>query len=134
MDIKGTYQLKKAFTGFDDDFNVKYISREDALKVSLEEDSDDGLIMAAIYSRTVVEVTDKNIFIKFDTEFDDLAKKIADANGMAPNDGKYYVMKYNVKKTKDNKFKVTSEDGEDSGEVEFTNDEFELMFNVYERI
>ena len=34
MDIKGTYKLKKAFSGFNDDFEMQYISRDDALKLN----------------------------------------------------------------------------------------------------
>ena len=87
-----------------------------------------------IYSRITAEVKDNTLLLKFDTEFDDIAKKLAKANQMEANDGKYFVMKYDMKKIDDTKYQVTSEDGEDSGEVVFSENSFEFCFNEYEKI
>ena len=136
MDINGTYISKKVFVGFDDDFNNRYISREDALKLTekSKEYEKDETVMAMIYSRITAEVKDNTLLLKFDTEFDDIAKKLAKANQMEANDGKYFVMKYDMKKIDDTKYQVTSEDGEDSGEVVFSENSFEFCFNEYEKI
>lgn len=136
MDINGTYISKKVFVGFDDDFNNRYISREDALKLTekSKEYEKDETVMAMIYSRITAEVKDNTLLLKFDTEFDDIAKKLAKANKMEANDGKYFVMKYDMKKIDDTKYQVTSEDGEDSGEVVFSENSFEFCFNEYEKI
>ena len=136
MNINGTYINKKVFVGFDDDFNNRYISKEDALKLTekSKEYEKDETVMAMIYSRITAEVKDNTLLLKFDTEFDDIAKKLAKANQMEANDGKYFVMKYDMKKIDDTKYQVTSEDGEDSGEVEFSENTFEFCFNEYEKI
>ena len=136
MNINGTYINKKVFVGFDDDFNNRYISKEDALKLTekSKEYEKDETVMAMIYSRITAEVKDNTLLLKFDTEFDDIAKKLAKANQMEANDGKYFVMKYDMKKIDDTKYQVTSEDGEDSGEVEFSENSFEFCFNEYEKI
>ena len=136
MDIKGNYLLEKAFSGFDDDFNPQFITRDDALKAKGDETTDDGLVMAMIFARMEIEVTDTNIFLKYNTEFDDIAKKLAKANKLKANDGKYFVMKYDIKKVKgkDNTYEAkSSDDGEDSGEVTFTEKGFELAYNFYVR-
>ena len=136
MNINGTYINKKVFVGFDDDFNNRYISKEDALKLTekSKEYEKDETVMAMIYSRITAEVKDNTLLLKFDTEFDDIAKKLAKANKMEANDGKYFVMKYDMKKIDDTKYQVTSEDGEDSGEVVFSENSFEFCFNEYEKI
>ena len=136
MNINGTYINKKVFVGFDDDFNNRYISREDALKLTekSKEYEKDETVMAMIYSRITAEVKDNTLLLKFNTEFDDIAKKLAKANQMEANDGKYFVMKYDMKKIDDTKYQVTSEDGEDSGEVVFSENSFEFCFNEYEKI
>lgn len=136
MSILGTYRLQKVFVGFDDDFNNKYINRDDALKLTekSKEYEKDEVVMAMIYSRMIAEVSEDTLLLKFDTEYDDIAKKISKANKMEANDGKYFVIKYSLKKVSDNTFEVTDESNEDSGTIEFKDNTFELAYNVFEKI
>ena len=134
MSIAGTYRLKKAFNGFTDDFEMKFISREDALKLTVKKNSDDGDIMAMMFARMIIEVSETELLMKYDTEFDEIAKKLAKANDMKATDGKYSVIKYTLKKKKGNTYQIKSEDGEEDEEITFNDNDFELAYNTYERL
>ena len=45
-----------------------------------------------------------------------------------------FIKNNDMKKIDDTKYQVTSEDGEDSGEVVFSENSFEFCFNEYEKI
>ena len=132
MEIKGFYQLKKAFVGFDDDFNNKYMDRDEVLKLTLKQ-KDDMVLIAMMFARMEVEVTDTDLIFRFDPEKDEIAKKIAKGNKMELNDGKYSTIKYAYKK-KGKKYLVVSEDGEEEGEVEFKDNTFEFNYSTFEKI
>ena len=88
MSINGNYRLKKAFVGFDDDFNMKFMDRGEILKLN-DEQADDGIIIAMMFARMEVEVTDSQLIFRFNPNFDDIAKKLCKANKMEINDGNY---------------------------------------------
>ena len=129
MAITGNYKLKQAFVGFDDDFNNKYMSREEVLKLDGKK-KDDMEVIAMMFARMECEVTEKDIIFKLDPNFDSIAKKLAKDLEF---DGKNAVIKYSYKK-KGKKYIIISEDGEEEGEVEFKDDTFEFNFSTFEKI
>lgn len=130
MAITGNYRLKQAFVGFDDDFNNKYMSRDEVLKLDLKKKKDDMEIIAMMFARMECEVTEKEIIFKLDPNFDSIAKKLA---ADLESDGKYAVIKYTYKK-QGKKYAIVSEDGEEEGDVEFKGDTFEFNFSTFEKI
>ena len=132
MSINGNYRLKKAFVGFDDDFNMKFMDRGEILKLN-DEQADDGIIIAMMFARMEVEVTDSQLIFRFNPNFDDIAKKLCKANKMEINDGKYSTIKYNYKKDGD-KYHIVSEDGEEETDMEVKGNTFEFNYSTFEKI
>lgn len=129
MAITGNYKLVKAFVGFDDDFNNKYMTREEVLKLDGKK-KDDMEVIAMMFARMECEVTEKEIIFKLDPNFDSIAKKLAKDLEF---DGKNAVIKYSYKK-QGKKYVIISEDGEEEGEIEFKGNTFEFNFSIFEKI
>ena len=132
MGITGKYRLKTACVGFDDDFNMKFMDRDEILKYDLRQ-KDDMILIAMMFARMEVEVTDSQLIFRLNPNYDKIAKKLCEGNGMKINDGEYSTIKYGYKK-KGNKYQVVSEDGEEETEVEFKGNTFEFNYSTFEKI
>ncbi len=129
MEIKGNYTLDKAFVGFDDDFNNKYMSKDAVLKLDGRQ-KDDMKVMAMMFARMDVEVTDNELIFKLNQDMDKIAKKFMEDDDMKANNG---IIKYSYKK-KGKKYIITSIDGEEEGEIEFKNDSLEFNYSTFKKI
>ena len=63
MDIKGNYKLKKAIVGFDDEFNMKFMSAKEILALDKNQD-DDMVIIGMLFARMTAEITDNELIFR----------------------------------------------------------------------
>lgn len=132
MDIKGNYKLKKAFVGFDDEFNMKFMSAKEILALDKNQD-DDMVIIGMIFARMTAEITDNELIFRLNPKCDPIAELLAKANGMIPNDGEFCTIKYTIKKN-GKEYNIVSEDGEEEGEITFKGNTFEFNYSTFEKI
>lgn len=66
MDIKGNWQAEKILNGFDDNFNIIYITKEELDKQKLTQKNKE----AKMFSHCFLKIDDENIrmYLKFDSE------------------------------------------------------------------
>ena len=76
MDIKGNWEVAKVFTGFDDNCNLIYITKEELDKQKTTQKNKE----AKMFSKGFLKIDDENIrmYLKFDSEAE--LKKFLDAN------------------------------------------------------